>query len=468
MATRILGIDIGSIKICAAMAEMDDDEKVKIIAIASAESKGLKKGSITHIEYAAESIRKAVDDVKRVAGTGFDKVVVSISGKDVKNIDCKDIINIPDKEVNLKQIERAIKGAEFKVKVPSDYEIIHTLPYNFKIDSQDNIEDPLGMNGERLEVEAHMVAVQKSAITNLRKAVERAGLKADNVVLASYASAIATLNKDERDMGAILIDMGGATCDIAIHSGNSVRYTDFLAVGSWNITNDLSQQLHTPIADAEDVKIKFGTLRRQGSEVVTLPILGEESETCEKSMNLVIDIIYARVDETLRYLAKKLSESGYVDLAAAGVVLTGGMTKLDGIRDLAVAIFAQIGKNVRVAKPMELEGLVEAYKDQAYSCAIGLCLYGAGRFTPYEIDSERELRYKGEPVTVKTTSFVNADLSFTNQEEIKFENTEPKELIFNELDLKIEGSSNEPKQPKERKLNVSWLTKFWNWIKDLF
>ena len=150
------------------------------------------------------------------------------------------------------------------------------------------------------------------------------------------------------------------------------------------------------------------------------------------------------------------------------MVLTGGMTKLDGIRDLAVAIFAQIGKNVRVAKPMEFEGLVEAYKDQAYSCAIGLCLYGAGRFTPYEFDSERKLRYKGEPVAVKAASFADTNLNFANGEEIKFESAEPKDLIFNELDLKIESGANEPKQPKERIPKIQWWTKLWNWIKDLF
>ncbi|MCI7364306.1 MAG: cell division protein FtsA, partial [Campylobacter lanienae] len=245
MGIKILGIDIGSTQICAVMVERDSNNSVKVIGMGTIKSQGLKKGSITNIELASNSIKTVVNDVVRIAGTKFDKVIVSISGKDAKNIDCKDVVNIPEKEVTIKQIERAISSAEYKVKVPHDYEILHTLPYNFKVDEQDNIEDPLGMNGTRLEVQAHIIAVQKSAIMNLRKAIQKAGLKADNIVLSGYASAIATLNEDEKSLGTVLIDLGGSSCNMVIHSGNSIRYNDFLAVGSLNITTDISTVLHT-------------------------------------------------------------------------------------------------------------------------------------------------------------------------------------------------------------------------------
>ena len=200
MGTKILGIDIGSTQICAVMAECEQnstraDNPVKIIGIGTVKAQGLKKGSITNIELASNSIKAAVNDVMRIAGTRYDKVVVSISGKDAKNIDCKDVINIPEREVNIKQIERAISSAEYKVKIPHDYEIIHTLPYNFKIEEQDNIEDPLGMNGSRLEVQAHIIVVQKSALMNLRKAIEKAGLKAGDLIVKADGNRVKTFDE---------------------------------------------------------------------------------------------------------------------------------------------------------------------------------------------------------------------------------------------------------------------------------
>ena len=172
MSAKILGIDVGSVKICAAIAELNNSGGVKIIAISSCESKGLKKGSITNIELAANSIKSAVDDVVRIAGTNYDRVIVSLSGKDIQNIEANNAINMPEKEVNLAQISRLLEDVEYRVKIPSEYEIIHTLPYNFKLDEQENIEDPLGMNGNRLEVDTHIIAAQRSSVINLRKAVE--------------------------------------------------------------------------------------------------------------------------------------------------------------------------------------------------------------------------------------------------------------------------------------------------------
>ncbi len=393
---KILGIDIGSTRICAMMAESNAPGAIKIIGMGAVKSAGLKKGSITNIELASNSIKAVVNDVVRVAGTRFDKVIVSISGKDAKNIDCKDVINIPEHEVNIKQIERALSSAEYKVKIPHEYEIIHTLPYNFKIDEQDNIEDPLGMNGTRLEVQAHIIVVQKSAVMNLRKAVQKAGLSADNIVLSSYASSIATLNDDEKALGAALIDMGGASCNMVIHSGNSIRYSEFLGVGSQNITIDLSQILHTPPVRAEEIKIQYGSLRHQLDETITLPDLGDESASHEVGISVITKVVQMRVGETLMVLAKMLFESNFKDLIGAGVVLTGGMTKLDGIREMATEIFSSMP--VRIAKPREFESSIDVFGDPANSCAIGLCLYGAGYFTPYEIDSERKLRYKDEPM----------------------------------------------------------------------
>ncbi|MDD3324904.1 MAG: cell division protein FtsA [Sulfurospirillaceae bacterium] len=396
MSTTILGIDIGSTKICAIIAEKDDNGDVKILGAGIAKSQGLKKGIITNIELASKSIKNALNDAKRVAGTQYERVIVSISGAYTKSIDSSGIVNIPNRDIGIKEINRAIQMADHNASIPNEYEKLHVLPYNFKVDDQEFIEDPFGMNGARLEVQAHIITAQRSSLSNLKKAVKSAGIEIDNVVLGGYASAIAVLNCDEKELGVGVIDIGGATCNLIVHAGNSVRFNDFLGVGSQNITNDLSTALHTPLGAAEDIKINYGSLRGNSSELVELPIIGDDGSTHEVSLDIVSNVIYVRAEETLMILAKMIEDSGYKDKLGAGVVLTGGMTKLDGIRDLASAIFDNIP--IRIAKPKEMEGLFETIRDPSYSTAIGLILYGAGHFTPYEIDSNRKLRYKNETI----------------------------------------------------------------------
>lgn len=458
MSAKILGIDIGSVKVCAAMAEVNASGDVTIIAISCAESKGLKKGAITNIELAASSISTAVNDVLRIAGTKYDKVVVSISGKDIKSLDAKSVINIPDKEVNLNQIERLMQDLCYRAKLEYEYEAIHVLPYNFKLDEQDNIEDPLGMSGARLEVEAQIITANRASVVNLRKAIEKAGLKADNIVLCGYASSISTLNDDERQLGAVLIDMGGATCNLVVHSGNSLRYNDFLGVGSASITTDLSSVLHTPISKAEEVKLKVGALKREGSLIISLPDIGDETQSRDISIDTIIQVIFARVDETLRLLAEMLSRSEYAHLINAGVILTGGMTKLESIREVASSVFDRMP--VRIARPNDLDGLNDRYKDPAYSCAIGLCLYGAGHFTPYEIDSERKMRYKGEEGIEPQTNKLMMIEDF--EEPPKESVVDPKD----DLNIKIE-SSNEH-LPHKTKVMANPFSKVINMVKNLF
>jgi cell division protein FtsA len=396
LSTTILGIDIGSTKICAIIAEKNSDDDIKILGAGIAKSQGLKKGIITNIELASNSIKNALADAKRVAGTQYENVVVSISGAYTKSTQSTGVVNVPTHDIGIKEINRAMKMADHNANIPNEYEKLHILPYNFKVDGQEYIEDPLGMNGSRLEVQVHIVTVQKSSLSNLEKAVKLAGVKIDNIVLGGYASAIAVANEDERELGVAVIDMGGATCNMIIHAGNSIRYNDFLGVGSNNITNDLSTALHTPINAAEKMKINYGSLSSNSSELIELPIIGDDGSTHEVSLDIVSNVIYVRVEETLMILAKMLEDSGFKDQVGAGVVLTGGLTKIDGIRDLASVIFDNLP--ARVAKPREMDGLFETLRDPSYSSAIGLVLYGGGYFTPYEIDSNKNLRYKNETI----------------------------------------------------------------------
>lgn len=453
MSTTILGIDIGSSTICAIIAEKNDDD-IKILGAGVAKSQGLKKGIITNIEQASKSIKNALNDAKRVAGTQYEKVVVSISGAYTKSVDSNGVVNIPNREIGIKEINRAMQMADHNANIPNEYEKLHVLPYNFKVDDQEYIEDPLGMNGARLEVQVHIITTQKSSLSNLEKAVKSAGVNIDNIVLAGYASSIAVLNHDEKELGVCVIDLGGATCNMVVHAGNSIRYNDFLGVGSLNITNDLSTALHTPLGAAENIKINYGSLHGSSSDLIELPVIGDDGSTHEVSLDIVSNVIYVRVEETLMILAKALEDSGFKEQLGAGIVLTGGMTKLEGIRDLATVIFDNLP--VRVAKPREMEGLFETLRDPGYATAIGLVLYGGGYFTPYEIDSNKKLRYKNESIeqSTKVQNILDGTEDASSLREDGIKSTDEKLSNIAVIN--------------ERKDNNGIITKVWNSLKQLF
>ncbi len=391
MLNQILAIDIGSSKISALIAQKNENDELKIIGAGIAKSNGLKKGVITNIDLASKSIKNALNDAKRVAGTNINSAIVSISGAYTKSINSNGIVNIPNKEITINEINRVMQTALYNANIPNEYEILHALPYNFKVDDQDNIEDPNGMNGGRLEVDVHIITTQKSNLLNLKKAVKSAGVKIKNIVLSGYASSIAVLNEDEKELGVGVIDMGAATSNIVIHIGNSIRYNDYLGVGSNHITNDLSMALHTPLSIAEKIKLEYGSLKNPKNEIIEIPVIGDENSTQEVSLEIVYNVIYARVEETLMILAKSIEKSGLKEQMGAGIVLTGGMSRLDGIRELAAAIFDNMP--VRIAKPKKIEGMFKELDNPIFSTAIGLILYGAGKFTQYEIDSNKKLRH---------------------------------------------------------------------------
>ncbi|MDD3343995.1 MAG: cell division protein FtsA [Sulfurospirillaceae bacterium] len=454
MSTTILGIDIGSTKICAIIAQKSDDGEIKILGNGIAKSQGIKKGIITNIDLASKSIRNALNDAKRVAGTQFEKVIVSISGAYTKSVDSSGIVNIPNRDIGIKEINRAMQMADHNANIPNEYEKLHVLPYNFKVDDQEFIEDPLGMNGARLEVQVHIITAQKSSLSNLKKAVKSAGVEIDNIVLGSYASAIAVLNQDERELGVAVVDMGGATCNIMIHAGNSMRFNDFLGVGSLNITNDLSTALHTPLGAAEDIKIQYGSLRGNSSELIELPVIGDDNSTHEVSLNIVSNVVFVRVEETLMILAKTLEDSNFKEQIGAGVVLTGGMTKLEGIRELASTIFDNVP--IRIARPREMDGLFETLRDPSYATAIGLVLYGGGFFTPYEIDSNKKLRYKDETIEPSKNNH-----QLLNEEEV--EENEMGSLQLPSTKEKLAGIASIEEEHSE-----GFGSKLWNRLTQLF
>ncbi len=458
MPASILAIDIGSVKVCAAIAQQDS-KGLRIAGTGIARAQGLKKGIITNIELASKAIKEAYESAHRIAGTSPKKAIVSLSGAYVKSTNSNGIVNIPNKEISLDEINRVMQTAIYNANIPHEYEIVHALPYKFRVDDQDFIEDPLGMNAARLEADVHIITAHKSSLFNIKKAIKQAGIDVDCVVLGGYASAIATLTPEDKELGACVIDMGGSTCDLVIHSGNSIVYNDFLAVGSMHITNDLSIALHTPLQTAEEIKVQFGDLSEPRNDYIEIPIIGDENETHQVSLEIVYNVIHARVQETLMILANSIEKSGLKDQLGAGVILTGGMTKLGGIRDLATATFDNMP--VRIARPKAIEGLDESLHDPQFSTLVGLLLYGAGEHTMYEIDSNRRLRYKNE----EQFSDTMIEEEITPIPRTAFEEREPEEQ---EKAPALDDLSNMAHFEEQKSSVKDIFTKFKSWLTQLF
>ena len=453
MSRTVLAIDIGSTKICAIIAQIDEYNTISITGTGTVKAQGLRKGSITNIELAARSIKTAVEDAKRVSGSDVRTAIVSISGAYTKSLNSNGIVNIQSKEISLKEIERVMHTSLYNANIPNEYEVLHALPYNFKVDDQDYIEDPLGMNASRLEVETHIVTTQKSNLNNLKKAVTAAGVEVENVVLAAYASSVATLNNDEKELGAAIIDMGGNTCNIAIYSGNSLRYNDFLGVGSNHITSDLSMALHTPLNVADNVKLNYGSLLTPSNDLIELPVIGDENNTHEVSLEVVHNVIFARVEETLMILAQFIENSGLKDQIGAGIILTGGFSKMEGIRELAVATFGSLP--VRLAHPVQMDGLFDNLKGAECSSAIGLIKYAGAPYTPYEIDVNKRVRHNNETPTS------HSSVDFTSEPEIPIAPS----ISLEESQTKMVSLEDS----KEKKSDeASGMSKLVNWATQLF
>jgi len=460
LSKTILAIDIGSITTKAVIAEIDEFNDIKVLGHGFEKSQGVKKGIITNIDLASKTIRKAVSDARRIAGNNIHSAVVSISSAYTKSLNSIGIVNIPQKDITIKEINRVMETALYNADIPKDYDVLHVLPYNFKVDDQNNIEDPFNMNANRMEVEAHIIVAQKSSLSNLKKAIISAGLEIESIVLDSYASAIATMTEDERKLGVAVLDLGGQTSSITILKGNSIRYNNFLPVGSDHITNDISIALHTPLSIAEKVKIQYGDLIEVSEDELELPIIGDSNNTNIIPLKVVHDVMVARVEELLFILSKYLDKSDLRerDRIGSGIILTGGLTKLKHLREFAQSIFP--GVSVRIAKPTVLKGLFDELKDPSNSTVIGLLLYKSGMNTQYEIDNNKKLLHNKEEQEGLGNLKLNAPQTNTPDEEyneIGVIHNKPtsNNIIFDNLPGIEEDKS-------------SFVNKIKNWVKQLF
>ena len=374
----IVGLDIGTTKICAVVGELTDSGQVDVVGIGTSVSTGLRKGVVVNIEQTVQSIRKAVEDAELMAGCKILSVYVGIAGSHIMGINSHGIIAVKGGEVTSRDVDRALDAAR-AVAIPLDREVIHILPQEYIVDSQRGIADPLGMAGVRLEVDVHIVTGAVSSAQNIVRSCHRSQLEVADIALESLASAKAVLTEEEREIGVALVDLGGGTTDIAIFANDAIKHTAVLALGGQNLSNDIAFGLRTPVAAAEKIKVKYGCaltdLLSRGDEFIEVPSVGGR-EPQRLSRRLLAEICEPRMEEILYLVDQSLERSGYKKLIGAGVVLTGGTALIDGCQELGEQIF---GLPTRIGYPRNVTGLKDVVNSPKFSTAVGLLRYGAER-----------------------------------------------------------------------------------------
>ncbi|MBA7701113.1 Cell division protein FtsA [subsurface metagenome] len=375
MEELIVGLDIGTSKICAVVGEVRPDGMVDIIGMGSHPSIGLRKGVVINIENTVNSIKEAIEEAETMAGCEISSVYCGIAGGHIKGFNSHGVIALKNREVGTRDIERVIDAAR-AVAIPMDREVIHTLPQEFIVDDQGGISDPSGMSGVRLEVKIHIVTGAVTSAQNIIKCANRAGLDVYDIVLESLASSEAILIDEEKNLGVALVDFGGGTTDLAIFSENSIKHTSVLTLGGDNLTNDIAIGVRTPFKEAEKIKIKYGcglTSLIGKEETIKVPSVGgREPRTVDRQ--LLGEILEPRVEEIFSLIHHEMVRSGYDDLVTSGVVVTGGSALLPGVPEIVEQVF---NMPARIGYPSNIGGLKEIVNSPMYATAVGLVLYGA-------------------------------------------------------------------------------------------
>jgi cell division protein FtsA len=374
---HIVALDIGSTKTCALVAEQDDDGGVKFAALGAAESKGWRKGQIVNLDLAVSSIRRAVEEAETIVGVPVESATVGVAGGHVRGVNSRGGITVGPKprDIQRDDVRRAVEAAR-GVTLPEDREVLHVLPQEFFLDGHDNIRDAIGMVGQRLEANVHIVTASGSATQNIVTAVNRAGVRVDDTVLEPLASAEACLTQDERDLGVCLLDIGGGTTELIGYASGVVRHTAAIPVGGDHFTNDLAVGLRTPIPEAEKIKREHACAFREqvsGDLAIEIASVGDRPPRTVFA-RMLSDIVEPRAQELLMLIRDELRRGGLESQIPAGIVLTGGGAHLRGLTELAERVF---NLPVRVAAPRGLAGMSEEISQPEYATAVGLVLYGA-------------------------------------------------------------------------------------------
>lgn len=397
---NVVALDIGTSKVVAMVGEIGENGRLEVIGIGSHPSRGMKKGVVVNIESTIQSIRRAIEEAELMSGISISSVYVGIAGSHVRSLNSHGIVAIKDKEVTPQDLDRVMDAAR-AVAIPADQRILHVLPQEYVIDQQDGIREPVGMSGVRLEARVHLVTAAHSAAQNIIKCVERCNLQVEDIILEQVASSYSVLEEDEKELGVCLVDIGGGTSDIAIFIDGSIHHTAVIPIAGDQVTNDIAVAVRTPTQHAEAIKIKYGCALRQlvdEEQFIEVPGVGER-EARSLSTQTLASVIEPRYEELFVLVLKELQRSGFEERIGAGIVLTGGTSKMKGVVELAEEVFHM---PVRVGMPRDIGGLRGEVENPIHSTGVGLLLYGIAQ------QAYGERRTFSPAVTAATTSAVGA------------------------------------------------------------
>ena len=457
MSKSILAIDIGTTSVVCVIAQNDLNNKINILGVGKSDSDGIKNGAIVDIDKASFSIKNAVDASKSSSNTEIISSIVSISGIHTRSIRSNGFINIPSGLITKKEITQVLTMALYDASIIPDYDVIHVIPLYFKVDDNNTIDNPLNMNGTRLEVYTNIITAKKTSLNNIQSSLKRSNIEVDNFVLSSYASTLATLDDELKKLSTAVIDLGGSTSELALFKNKSLTYNTIIPIGSEAITKDLSIMLHTPFGAADEVKKTYSTLLKKTTidentiTKVKVPILGNESDSKEVSLDLIQPMVHARVEEILCLLYEKLEQSGLDDTINT-IILTGGMSKIPGIDALTKKVFSN--ESVKISNPKNIQNGYINFQDPSLSTIVGLLLYSLEKNPFFELNSNKQL--KEQIQTQEKISIAEEVKITTNDISSKQDNTQIDSL---------ESLNNIHKQQKEEK--TSFVSKIWKKIGEL-
>ncbi|AXS84508.1 MULTISPECIES: cell division protein FtsA [Marinobacter] len=370
----IVGLDIGTSKVVAIVGKRKMDGTIEVVGIGSHPSRGLKRGVVVNIETTVQAIQRAVEEAELMAGCRIHSVYAGIAGSHIKSLNSHGIVAIRDREVTQADIDRVIDAAQ-AVAIPADQKILHILPQEFVIDSQEGIKEPMGMSGVRLEAKVHLVTCAVNAAQNIEKCVKRCGLEVDDIILEQLASSHAILTEDEKELGVCVVDIGGGTTDIAVFTGGAIRHTAVIPIAGDQVTNDIAMALRTPTQNAEEIKIKYACALTQlagADETIKVPSVGDRAPR-DLSRQALAEVVEPRYEELFTLVQSELRRSGFEDLIPAGIVITGGSSTMEGVVELAEEIFHM---PVRLACPQAVSGMTEVVNNPIYATGVGLLIHG--------------------------------------------------------------------------------------------
>ena len=371
----IVGLDIGTSKVVAVVGEVDSEGTIEVVGIGSHPSRGMKKGVVVDIESTVNAIQRAVEEAELMAGCQIHSVYVGIAGSHIRSMNSHGIVAIREGEVVAADVERVLDAAQ-AVAIPADQKVLHVLPQEYVIDNQGGIKEPLGMSGVRLEAKVHLVTCAVNAAQNIEKCIHRCGLEVDGIILEQLASSFSVVTGDERDLGVCLVDIGGGTSDIAIFTDGAIRHTGVIPIAGDQVTSDIAMALRTPTQHAEEIKIRYACALTQLAgvdETIKVPSVGDRPPR-DLSRQSLAEVVEPRYDELFTLIQAEIRRSGYEELIPAGVLLTGGTSKMEGAVELAEEIFHM---PVRVGAPQHAEGLSDIIRNPIYATAVGLLIFGA-------------------------------------------------------------------------------------------